>query len=184
MRNSIRLLAGLLVAQAALAADGNLLSNGDFSQQSQLTGWSCFNSSWSNDDAASSAGSGSMELHEGSNVAGHCTSSCMAVRPGSAFSLGGHSRVLFGTPVISFACAQAGTDHCNSLTYDIQGPTMSTANVWNNEPAVATGILTGLSVMCTVTLGSADLGSISGHFDNLFFTTDDIFFGEFEVPAP
>ncbi len=178
------LLAGLVVTQGALAADGNLLPNGDFSQQNQLTSWSCFNSSWNADDAASSAGSGSMELHEGLNTSGHCTSSCIAVKPGSVYSLGGQSRVLFGTPVITFACAQAYTDHCNSFTYDIQGPVMSTANAWNNEPAVASGTLTGLSVMCTVTLGSADLGSTSGHLDNLFFATDDIFFGGFEASVP
>jgi hypothetical protein len=43
---------------------------------------------------------------------------------------------------------------------------------------------TGLSIMCTVTLGSIDQGNISGHFDNLFFTTDDIFAGGFEAAAP
>jgi hypothetical protein len=104
----------------------------------------------------------------------------MPIRPGAAYSIGGQSRVLLGNPVISFACAQAFTDHCNSFTYDIPGPAMSTTFGWNNQASVASGTLTGLAVMCTVTLTSADLGSVTAHFDNLFFATDMIFFQGFD----
>lgn len=172
-----------IIVQAAVAADGNLLPNGDFSQQNQLTGWSCFGGSWTSDDVAASATSGSLWLQNSGNTAGHCTSPCFAVRSGAAYSLGGQSRVLFGNPVISFECASSNAAQCNSFTYDLHGPAMSTASTWS-QPASASGVL-GISVqslMCTVTLGSADAGAIWGHFDNLFFTTDVIFFQGFESP--
>jgi hypothetical protein len=172
----------LVIAHAAGAANPNLLPNGDFSQQNQLAGWTCLSGSWISDDAASNAASGSMWLQNFGNSPGHCTSSCIAVKPGVAYTLGGQSRILFGNPVITFACAEADTDHCNSFTYNLQGPAMSTANTWNSQPATASGILHSYSLMCTVTLGSQDLGSISGHFDNLFLTTDVIFFDGLEIP--
>jgi len=180
VRSMHLVLAGLMAARAAIAADYSLLPNGDFSQQSQLNGWSCQGGTWNSDDAASAAGSGSMALQNAGGIPGQCTSACIPIRPGVAYTISGQSRVLLGNPVISFACAQAGTDHCNSFTYDIQGPAMSAAYAWNNQAATASGILTGLSLMCTITLTSADLGSVSAHFDNLFLTTDVIFFGGFE----
>ena len=60
---------------------------------------------------------------------------------------------------------------------------MSTANTWSGSPASASGMLAGtLSLKCTITLASQDLGSVWGHFDNLFFTTDVIFAEGFESP--
>jgi hypothetical protein len=163
-------------------ADKNLLPNGDFSQPNQLTGWSCLGSSWSSDDAASIVGSGSMALQNTGNIAGSCTSACIRVKPGAAYSLGGQSRVLLGQPVITFACAESGTAQCNSFTFNLQVPAMSTANVWNTPAASTSGILGSgtFSLNCKVTLGSQDLGSVSAHFDNLFFTTDVIFAADFE----
>jgi hypothetical protein len=180
-----RALAGLafVVAHAATAAQANLLANGDFSQENQLTGWTCSSGSWISDDADSIAGSGSMWLKNFLTNAGSCTSGCLAVRGGAAYSLGGQSRVLFGNPVISFECASSYTTQCNSFTYDVHGPAMPTSSTWS--PSVgATGVLEpGVqSLMCTVTLGSSDHGDIWGHFDNLFFTTDVIFFEGFESP--
>jgi len=164
------------------AADSNVLQNGDFSQQSQLTGWSCLGGSWNSDDVNSDASSGSMWLQNFGFNAGQCTSACMAVRPSAAYSVGGQSRILFGNPVITFACASTDTTTCNNFTYNIPGPAMSTANSWS-APVSAFGHLGSgdHSVKCAVTLGSQDLGSISGHFDNLFFTTDVVFFDGFEV---
>jgi hypothetical protein len=181
MRSKSLFLACLIVAQSAVAADGNLLPNGDFSQQNHLTGWTCSSGSWILDDADSIAGSGSMWLQNFLTNDGSCTSGCLAARGGAAYSLGGQSRVLFGNPVISFECASSFTTQCNSFTYNLHGPTMSTSSTWS-PPVGATGILeVGVqSVMCTVTLGSSDHGDIWGHFDNLFFTTDVIFFQGFE----
>lgn len=84
--------------------------------------------------------------------------------------------------VVTFTCAQASTGLCNSENYDIQGPAMSTTSSWNSQPAVSGGTLLGASVKCKVTLGSVDLGSVSGQFDNLFFATEDLFFDGFEAP--
>ena len=186
MRRAQLALAGLalVVTNAASASDRNLFANGDFSQQNQLAGWSCVGGTWSSDDAASNVGSGSMALQDFAGTAGNCTSTCLAVRPGAAYSLGGQSRVLIGQPVITFACAEAGTAQCSSFTFNLQGPAMSTANTWNNQAASANGILnySTLSLKCMVRLGSQDNGSISGHFDNLFFTTDVIFAADFEGP--
>jgi hypothetical protein len=170
------------VAPAAKAADANLFPNGDFSQSNQLAGWSCLSGSWSSDDAAAGAGSGSMWLQNFLTTAGHCTSSCIAVRPGSAYSIRGQSRVLFGNPVVSFTCTESFNTQCTSVAHTLPGPAMSSAYAWNDTPAAASGILTSgtLSLQCTATLGSQDAGGISGHFDNLFFATDDIFFQGFE----
>ena len=186
MRNSCCFFVAVALATACAeaAAAANLLPNGDFSTANQLQGWSCLGGAWNSDDAASTVGSGSMALQNSGNVAGNCTSPCIAVRPGAAYSLGGQSRVLFGNPVITFACAQTNTTQCNSFTFDLQGPAMAVGNAWNAVPASASGILANstLSLKCTLTLGSADLGNVSGHFDNLFFTTDVIFATSFETP--
>ena len=184
MRSVHTLLVGLALAVAhpVAAADFNLLPNGDFSQQNQLAGWSCAGGTWSSDDANSSATSGSMWLQNFGNAPGQCTSTCIAVRPGAAYSLGGQSRILLGNPVITFACASTGTNRCNSFTYDLQGPAMSTANSWSTATSVSGHLGSGVrSLLCTVTLGSQDLGTIWGHFDNLFLTTDVIFFDGFET---
>jgi hypothetical protein len=174
-------LIGLTVIPSVRAADFNLLPNGDFSQQNQLAGWTCAGGSWSSDDADSSAGSGSLWLQNFGFAAGQCTTSCIAVRPGAAYNLGGQSRILLGNPVITFACASTGTTQCNSETYDLQGPAMSTANAWTAAASAGGYLGSGVqSIKCTVTLGSQDLGSISGHFDNLFFSTDVLFFNGFE----
>ena len=176
----------LVAANAVVAADRNLLPNGDFSQQNQLAGWSCLGGSWSSDDAASNAGSGSMWLQNYNFSDGYCTSACIAVRPGAAYSLGGQSRVLFGNPVITIACAEAyASAQCSSFTFNLQGPTMSTASAWNSAPAIASSILSDstLSLKCTVTLHNPVAGDmISAHLDNLFFTTDVIFADAFEAP--
>ena len=183
LRAALALVTLLLgVAPGVTAADANLLPNGDFGQPNQVAGWSCLSGSWSSDDAAAGAGSGSMWVQNFMTTAGHCTSSCIAVRPGSAYTIRGQSRVLFGNPVISFTCAESFNATCTNVAHTLPGPAMSSAYDWNNTPAAASGFLTNgtLSLQCTATLGSQDAGGISGHFDNLFFATDDIFSEGFE----
>lgn len=174
----------LAVASAAGAADGNLLANGDFSQQNQLAGWSCLSGTWSSDDAASSASSGSVWVQNAFTSPGQCRSSCIPVRPGAAYTISGQSRVLFGNPVISFTCEESVNDQCTSIVHTLPGPTMSAVYAWNSTPASASGLLGSATValQCTAKLGSQDAGSIWGHFDNLFFATEDIFFQGFETP--
>jgi len=187
MRNLPFVLAGiaLLAAEACLAADTNLLPNGDFSALNTLTGWQCLGQSWiSNDDADANAASGSLSLQDISFTHGYCTSPCIAVRPGAAYSLGGQSRLLYGTPYVDFSCAETNATTCNSFTYNLHGPAMSMATAWNDPAASASGILgsSTRSLKCTLTFRSVDYGIISGHFDNLFFTTDVVFAADFESP--
>lgn len=187
MRSAQLVLMGLalIAAKVAPAADRNLFPNGDFSQQNHLAGWTCLNANWSSDDAASNAASGSMELQTSNFTDGFCTSACIVVRPGAAYSLGGQSRVVFGSSVtFTIACAEDyASAQCHSFTYNLQGPAMSAAFAWNSTPAVASGILsnTTQSLNCKVTVHNVDY-SVTGHLDNLFLTTDVIFAADFEGP--
>ena len=178
------LISALEFACPVAATDLNLLPNGDFTQPNQLTNWSCLGGTWSSDDADSSAGSGSMWLQNTGNIAGSCTSACFAVRAGAAYSLGGQSRTLLGSSLVaSFACASSSATQCTSFTYDLQGPAMSLGNSWGAATSAEGFLASGVqSMKCTVTLGSQDLGSASGRFDNLFFRTDVILFNGFDSP--
>ena len=189
-------LVALLLHSASVAAAGytNLLINGDFAKTSQLSGWtSCSSASWSSDDAAGLAASGSLELSASSIYDPHtmtfilgtasCASGCLPVRPGAAYLLGGQSRLAYGTVMPGFNCVAYPTPDCTGAGDTLSSPAMSTASSWDAVASDASGTLSNAirSVRCWPSAtGVAEAGAGIAHIDNLFFGTDALFADGFE----
>lgn len=165
------------ICGVAHAADPNLLPNGDFSNASQLTNWSGTGISWSNDDAGSDAGSGSMQLDVNFFTTNFTGSACFDVTPGAPYSSGGQSKVVAGTPgqvSVVFTCSYYLRKGCvGTHGPDLAvAPAMSTSASWN-PAASATGALPSdaLSVFCLAGVFVNDGVPASARFDNLFFNS-------------
>lgn len=194
---SFVLAVAFLIAPHSRAADENVLPNGDFSKVDKLIGWACGGTpgsvtNWSDDDAASSSSSGSMELSavfyfdpismaELPGSAG-CASACIPVQQGAAYHLGGQSKIVDPLSTITFTChAYSDADCQTSFIATLNAPVMATGTSWNTSPAQATGILpaTSAAINCTAETGGAVVAE--ARVDNLFFSTDDIFADGFDV---
>jgi hypothetical protein len=191
-------LALALVFSPLAAADKNLLVNSDFSQASQLSGWTG-TGSWSNNDAGNAAGSGSLMLTAATvcipptppiptpicaYYGSSSTSSCMMVRPGAAYALGGQYVIAGAFPAPLLACAAHSNADCTGAGVALGQPALSLSYTWS-AAVTASGTLPGdaQSVSCTASLDDYSPltdGTSSANFDNLFFTTDVIFSDAFE----
>jgi hypothetical protein len=202
MRTPTYVLLGMVLLTDAAAADTNLLPNGDFANAAMASGWTCasiFGSQdWTGDDAGALATSGSIELSasafgdqnnwfQGLEV---CNSTCFDVRPGAAYAYGGQSRVIAvagaagSSFAMHFACGVYAYGGCSGSPTWLPAPAMSMAPDWT-APAVTDDALPAgaVSAGCQLlAIADGENGSGTGHFDNLFFTTDVIFAADFENP--
>ena len=186
---------GTLLVAGSVAADTNLLANGDFASSAMASGWTCFSifgsHAWTADDAGALPASGSIELsasafgeqggwNQGLEV---CDSACFAVRPGAAYSFGGQSRLVAAAGgagssfALHFSCGVYAQSGCSGSPTWLPAPDMSTASDWT-APALLEGALPtdAVSGSCQIqAIADGENGSGTGHFDNLFFMTDIIF---------
>jgi hypothetical protein len=168
-----------------LAADPNVLPNGDFSNTSMSTGWQkAFGDpdssmTWSSEDADGVTGSGSLQLTTGSTGKEmQAISTCVPVQPGAPFTFGGQARRPAGGDAVyldcytnSTPCGGAGVfNHVGKL--DISG---NNGTAWGAAVSMS-GVLStdGFTLTCSV-LWSDATGAPPGVstvlVDNLFFNT-------------
>jgi len=112
----------------ALPNELNLLVNPDFPAQDQVQGWrdpgypETNSLSWSADDAASDANSGSAQLYNDQpNLTGAsaAASTCFAVSPDAAYSYGGKSKTISGSPAGNISCMSFSESTCTSDVVDL-----------------------------------------------------------------
>lgn len=183
----------------AAGADQNRLPNGGFDNPAMTSGWSCgsiFGSvAWSTDDAGALPDSGAIELsaaaygdtswYQGLEV---CDSTCFAVRPRAAYAYGADSRLVAAAGGVGssfamhFTCGVYAQAACAGSPQWLPEPVLAMASTWS-APNVVDGVLPSdaVSAACQVqAIADGENGSGTGHFDNLFFTTDSIFANGYE----
>jgi len=195
MRTPTYVLLSALLVSSAIADDANFLLNGDFANAAMASGWTCHSifgsQTWSSDDSGAMATSGSIELSasaygdqnswfQGLEI---CDSSCFDVRPGAAYSYGGQSRLIAvagaagSSFVMHFSCGVYAQDSCSGSPTWLPAPATSMAAGWT-APISLDGTLpaNAVSAGCQLqAIADGENASGTGHFDNLFFTTDVIF---------
>jgi hypothetical protein len=189
MRKTISvLILGVACMSATAQTASNLLPNGDFSNAAQLSGWTSLGSGtmqFSTADANGNSASGSMILSSGSYFQkGTAISSCFAVSPGKAFSIGGQVKgsstigLSFYGAETSFACSTYATANCTGNVLDSPMVSMvssqtsfmafPTTNGTTNAMAVSANCTVNAGVLPNSVATQFDTGV--GYFDNLFFT--------------
>jgi len=167
----------VLFSSLARAADPNLLPNGDFGTGNQIAGWTLYGAgsiSWSTDDAAGGTNSGSMQADTLANIFLTASeSACFAVTPGAPYVYGGQSKVIVGSPNISFKCFAVSTTNCTLPGNFVNLPllTMSNGSSWA-APSSVGGVLPNdaQSVNCILEVDGGN-SAASARADNLFFNS-------------
>jgi len=160
-----------LVALPAFAQD--LLPNGDFSDASQLAGWSAALSGtilWSSQDAAGNAASGSLQGESagtGNPVLG--VSSCMAVTGGQTFRYGGSASGGVGFASAGFVCTAFDANDCSGTGASLDYVDLHHADAAPWYAASVDGVLPphAQSVHCSTSNNA--MGASTVYFDDLFF---------------
>jgi hypothetical protein len=185
MRSILAFIVGLTCLGTA-HADSNLLPNGDFSSQNQVSGWSgdmVFNGAL---NAAGTPGSGALMLStndDGDPVV--AVSSCFAVTPNAAFSYGGQVYIppSFNTaPSVAFTCSAYQAANCSGGPIDLAGSSVGAGVQEFGSLQLVGGLLPGnvRSANCQAairtTFFQGPQGSSkesSADFDNLQFNSTD-----------
>lgn len=185
----------LVTVTGTLAADPNLLPNGDFAVSTGTSGWSDppisplppGSFSWSADDAGADMNSGSLQLDTSS---GEIVSSvCFPVVSGASYRFGGLGRFVSGSTFfqLELVCRAYADSQCANQPAVLGNATIPTSADWQAGTALS-GVLPpdSRTVQCW-----AMLGDTGNHFvdttmrlDDLFFESSDVLFGDgFEIQA-
>ena len=164
-------------------AQQNLLSNGDFSNTNQVSGWTPSSGAlrWSSDDADGLGSSGSMEFDLPST--GGAVSGCFAVVPNATVNMTGKNRVLAGTDLfelIRFRCSIYSDTVCQSSVLEVldlrgQGTSSTWVDMAASPPAPpdnsSTLPPTARSAHCEIQLAVLPGNTASMLFDDLSFSS-------------
>ena len=181
MKNFALKFSALFVAQIFGDESGfaqNLLPNGDFSAQQQVSGWTAGDGSiaWSSDDMGNSSSSGSLSLSTSMTSVvrnGSAFTSCFAVSSGSAYTIGGASRVTAGGGTGNLNCSTYSDTACTTSRTHLSNATFTGGSNWT-ATSIAAGTLPddAHSANCFLLLvGSGSAQSSAMEFDGLFFNS-------------
>ncbi len=181
MKHRVPIFSSLVAANCFFglaSADQNLLPNGDFRLQEQVAGWTVGDGSivWSSDDQNSNSSSGSLLLSTSMTsraLSGSALSSCFAVSAGSAYTIGGASRIENGGATGSMNCSTYSDAACSTDRTHLTISTFAGNANWT-AASEATGVLpsNANSASCLINLfGTGTAQSSAMQFDNLFFNS-------------
>ena len=187
----------LIIAVNASAMEANLMPNGRLDADQQITGWDIYFSpqppgiqlSWSDDDAGSDPGSGSVQVDADSGY-GEGAPACFEVAPNATYSFGGQSKSVGPNAALAYEYCSAYTDtYCYLGKTALAQAPMSAVAAWISS-APSSGMLPAAarSVRCEFVIFSQgdNATAISVRFDNLFFISSVplIFQDGFEEASP
>jgi len=171
------------VCSVASAEDSNLLPNGDFSNTSQISGWTALEGttiSFSSMDGAGNAASGSLQITTDGSGPGSAQSGCFAVVPDTAFRFGG--RVAAAAPGVTthvfFRCISYAAANCSgSARIDLnparEGLDIAGSSFVSLPELSGTTDGSARAASCDVVLTTSNSGNgvLSAIFDDLHFTS-------------
>jgi hypothetical protein len=183
-----------MLGSSAIASEGNLLSNPDFSTSLEVSGWDNLTYSsenaltWSNTDAESDGDSGSAELSNdqpymtnGASASGRCFS----VQPGASYRYGAKAQVVSGNVVALMVCQSFSESTCTSDFLDLAPHAAPGYGANWEETSVASGQLDASAAYarCMLTIWNDGTGIAAIRFDDLYFLSeipDAIFSSDFD----
>jgi hypothetical protein len=170
------------VYSMASAADSNLLPNGDFSNASQISGWTApegVTISFSSRDGAGNASSGSMQIATDGSGRGYAQSGCFAVVPGTAFRFGG--RFAAAAPGVTthvfVRCTSYAAANCSGSSRIDLNPAADGLDIAGSGSFVSLPELSGTldgsarAVSCDVYPSTSGSGVSAAFVDDLHFTS-------------
>lgn len=185
----------LVFGSAAMADEVNLLSNPDFSDHSEITGWNnlTYSSedalSWANADANNENDSGSAQLSNDQPYmtdGASATGQCFAVQPGAHYRYGAMTQVVSGDVVAAMVCQSFSESSCQSNFADLAPHAAPDYSAGWQPTSVASGTLGASAsyVRCMLTIWNDGTGAATMHFDDLYFISerpDTVFSSNFDV---